>query len=42
MEILNQTKSGEIGRVLLEQEWLTHYEINKLDEIKKSGLEITE
>ena len=42
MKILNQTKSGEIGRILLEEEWLTPDELDKLEEIKKSGLEITE
>ncbi len=42
MKILNQTNEGEIGRILIEKEWLTPEEISKLDEIRKSGLEIQE
>ena len=42
MKILNQTKKGEIGCVFIEEEWLGPDELNKLEEIKKSGLEIKE
>lgn len=42
MKILNQTESGEIGQVVIKEEWLTEEELNKLDEIEKSGCEITE
>lgn len=42
MKILNQTQKGEIGRILVDEEWLTTEELYQLDEIRKSGLEIKE
>jgi len=42
MKILNQTETGKVGRVLLEEKWLTPNELDTLDEIRKSGCEIKE
>lgn len=42
MKILNKTEKGEIGKVLLQEEWLSPEELEKLEEIRKSGCEIKE
>lgn len=42
MKILNETEKGEIGITFLEEEWLSPDELEKLEEIRKSGCEIRE